>query len=42
MAKYKLAVEQELKNIPGLNYVILRPATVYGLGDKSNLSKCSA
>ena len=38
-AKCKLAVEQELRSIPGLNYVIMRPANIYGLGDKSSISE---
>eukprot|EP00794_Sanderia_malayensis_P018877 gene18877-20777_t len=33
IAKYKLKVDEELKTIPGLNYVILRPAITYGIGD---------
>lgn len=37
IAKYKLKVEQELKNIENLNFTIIRPATVYGLGDKTAL-----
>ncbi|KAL7293658.1 hypothetical protein TKK_0012737 [Trichogramma kaykai] len=36
--KYKLQVENELKNIPGLKYTILRPAIVYGPGDKTGLA----
>ena len=39
MAKCKLAVEQELRSVPGLNYIIIRPANIYGLGDKSSLSE---
>ena len=39
MAKCKLAVEQELRSVPGINYVIIRPANNYGLGDKSSISK---
>ena len=38
IAKYKLLVENDLKNIPGLKYTILRPAIVYGPGDKNGLS----
>jgi nucleoside-diphosphate-sugar epimerase len=37
-AKFKLAVEQELKHgHPDLDYVIVRPAIVYGSGDKAGL-----
>lgn len=38
LAKYKLKAEEALKNVPGLNYVILRPAIVYGTGDKQGLT----
>lgn len=38
IAKYKLMVEEELKKISGLNYTILRPPLVYGLGDTKNLA----
>ncbi|XP_066594616.1 uncharacterized protein [Prorops nasuta] len=38
VAKYKLQVETELKDIPGLKYTILRPAIVYGPGDKTGLT----
>ncbi|KAK0087143.1 hypothetical protein PV325_001656 [Microctonus aethiopoides] len=38
VAKHKLQVENDLKNIPNLSYTILRPAIVYGLGDKSGLA----
>jgi nucleoside-diphosphate-sugar epimerase len=41
LAKYKLAVEQELPNIPDLDYVIVRPAIVYGPGDRTGLSELS-
>ncbi|OAD56233.1 hypothetical protein WN48_03719 [Eufriesea mexicana] len=37
VAKYKLQVENDLKNIPSLNYTILRPAIVYGCGDRNGL-----
>ncbi|KAK9503946.1 hypothetical protein O3M35_010398 [Rhynocoris fuscipes] len=37
IAKFKYKVEQELKNIENLNYTILRPATVYGIGDRTGL-----
>ncbi|KAI8819668.1 uncharacterized protein EV422DRAFT_588472 [Fimicolochytrium jonesii] len=33
VAKSKLKAEEELKKIPGLNLVIVRPALVYGPGD---------
>eukprot|EP01136_Pigoraptor_vietnamica_P033979 Opistho-1_new@97437 len=33
IAKAKLKAEQELAKIPGLNYVIVRPAVVYGVSD---------
>jgi len=33
LAKAKLDAEEELKKIQGLNYVIVRPAIVYGPGD---------
>lgn len=39
MARFKLQVEEDLATIPGLNYVILRPAIVYGIGDKNGISK---
>lgn len=38
VAKYKHDVEKELKNIPNLNYTIVRPAIVYGVGDRTGLS----
>ncbi|CAD1480748.1 unnamed protein product, partial [Heterotrigona itama] len=38
VAKYKLQVENDLKNIPNLNYTIVRPATVYGCGDRNGLT----
>ncbi|XP_046857519.1 dTDP-glucose 4,6-dehydratase 2-like [Xenia sp. Carnegie-2017] len=37
-AKYKLKVEEQLAAIEGLNFVIVRPAIVYGLGDKQGLT----
>ncbi|KAJ3283567.1 hypothetical protein HK104_010328 [Borealophlyctis nickersoniae] len=33
LAKYKLKAEEELKKIPGLNLIIVRPAIVYGPSD---------
>ncbi|KAK3095479.1 hypothetical protein FSP39_015159 [Pinctada imbricata] len=38
LAKNKLEVEQRLQTIPELNYIIVRPAVVYGLGDKMGLT----
>ncbi|KAF7414596.1 hypothetical protein HZH68_003085 [Vespula germanica] len=38
VAKYKLQVEHDLKNIPDLKYTILRPAIVYGPGDRNGLA----
>ncbi|KAG7213438.1 hypothetical protein KM043_002716 [Ampulex compressa] len=38
VAKYKLQVEQDIKNIPDLKYTILRPAIVYGCGDRNGLA----
>jgi len=38
LAKWKLQVEEDFKNISGLNYVIVRPAIVYGAGDKSGIA----
>ncbi|GAM23057.1 hypothetical protein SAMD00019534_062320 [Acytostelium subglobosum LB1] len=38
IAKYKFNAENKLKEIAGLNYVILRPAVVYGPGDVSGVS----
>jgi len=37
IAKYKHDAETELKKIPGLNLIILRPAIVYGPGDLSGI-----
>jgi nucleoside-diphosphate-sugar epimerase len=37
VAEYKWKVEQEIAAIPNLNYVIVRPATVYGPGDRLGL-----
>ena len=39
VARYKLQVEHFLESVPDLNYVILRPALVYGLADKTGLSE---
>ncbi|KAF9903727.1 hypothetical protein EC991_003421 [Linnemannia zychae] len=38
LAKYKLKVDEELQNMPGLNLVILRPAVVYGIGAMTGLT----
>ncbi|XP_063995453.1 uncharacterized protein YbjS [Diachasmimorpha longicaudata] len=38
VAKYKLQVENDLKKIPNLKYTILRPAIIYGPGDKNGLT----
>lgn len=36
----KHKVEQELERLkPELNYTVLRPALVYGIGDRRSLSK---
>lgn len=37
-AQYKWRVEQELSNIADLNYVVVRPAVIYGPGDRTGLS----
>ncbi|KAG9395290.1 NAD dependent epimerase/dehydratase family [Carpediemonas membranifera] len=37
LAKFKLAAEAELTQIPDLQYVILRPAVVYGPGDQNGV-----
>lgn len=37
MARFKLQVEDDLRQINGLDYVIVRPAIVYGIGDKNGL-----
>ncbi|ORZ13008.1 hypothetical protein BCR41DRAFT_307613 [Lobosporangium transversale] len=38
LAKYKLKVDEELQNMPGLSLVILRPAVVYGVGAMGGLT----
>ncbi|KAK9738343.1 NAD dependent epimerase/dehydratase family [Popillia japonica] len=38
IAKWKVQVEKELAGIEGLNYTILRPALVYGFGDKVGMT----
>lgn len=37
LAKYLLKAEEELRKIPNLNLIIVRPATVYGPGDINGL-----
>jgi dTDP-4-dehydrorhamnose reductase len=37
VAKHKLQVEQELRNMADLRYTVLRPAIVYGCGDRNGL-----
>lgn len=41
VAKYKYEVEKQLKNIPNLMYTVVRPAIVYGVGDRTGLSTSS-
>jgi len=38
LARAKLQAEEELKKIPGLNLVIVRPAIVYGPGDMTGIT----
>ncbi|XP_041355409.1 dTDP-D-glucose 4,6-dehydratase-like [Gigantopelta aegis] len=38
MAKHKLEVERDLENIPDLEYIIVRPAVVYGIGDRNSIT----
>ncbi|KAI9142916.1 hypothetical protein BKA69DRAFT_1109265 [Paraphysoderma sedebokerense] len=38
LAKFKLQAEEELKKIPGLSLVIVRPAIVYGPADSQGLT----
>jgi len=38
VAKYKYEVEKQMKTIPNLIYTIVRPAIVYGIGDRTGLS----
>lgn len=38
IAKWKLQVENDLKGIDGLNYVIVRPVVVYGTGDRTGVA----
>lgn len=39
IAKFALKAEEELRKIPGLNLIIVRPVTVYGPGDINGLCK---
>ena len=39
LAKFKLKGEKELSGIDGLNYVIVRPAIIYGVGDRQGISE---
>jgi hypothetical protein len=39
LAKHKLRAEEELRNISGLNLIVIRPAIVYDVGDMSGISK---
>lgn len=39
LALQKLEVERELHSMTNLDYVIVRPAIVYGPGDRTGLSK---
>jgi len=38
IAKYKLKVEGELKGISGLNFIVVRPAVIYGPGDRTGIA----
>ncbi|XP_075231048.1 uncharacterized protein LOC142329952 isoform X2 [Lycorma delicatula] len=38
IAKCKWQVEQHLHTIPGLNFTIVRPAIVYGIGDRNGIA----
>lgn len=38
LAEFKLQAEEAIKSIPGLNWIIVRPAIVYGPGDISGLT----
>lgn len=40
IANFKLKAEKALTTVPDLKYTILRPAIVYGPGDKMGISKC--
>lgn len=38
VAKYKLLVEEELAKLVGLNFIIVRPAIIYGIADRQGLT----
>lgn len=38
IGKYKLMVEEELAKLDGLNFVIVRPAIIYGVADRQGLT----
>jgi len=38
IAKFKLKVENQLKDVKGLKYVIVRPAVIYGPGDRTGVA----
>jgi nucleoside-diphosphate-sugar epimerase len=40
-ANKRLEAEQRVQKTPGLQWVILRPAIVYGTGDLTGLSQCT-
>lgn len=42
IAKCKWQVEQHLHTIPGLNFTIVRPAIVYGIGDRNGIGNLFA
>lgn len=37
IAKYKLMVEQEIARLDGLNFIVVRPAIIYGKADRQGL-----
>ncbi|PSN37282.1 hypothetical protein C0J52_17192 [Blattella germanica] len=38
VAKFKRQVEEELHNIPGLRFTVIRPAIIYGIGDRHGIA----
>lgn len=38
IAKYELKAEEDLRKIPGLNMIVVRPAYIYGPGDVNGMS----
>ncbi|KAK6185056.1 hypothetical protein SNE40_007377 [Patella caerulea] len=38
LAKHKLEVEKEFEKYPELNHIIIRPAIIYGIGDRQSLT----